>query len=40
VYVCMRATKVLWLLHLHLEALERRPLVENTLIDNKNIPIW
>jgi hypothetical protein len=36
----MSVTKVLWLLYLHLEALERRPLVENTLIHNKNIPIW
>ena len=36
----MRVIKVLWLLHLHVGALERFPLVENTQINNKNITIW
>ena len=36
----MRVTKVLWLLQLHLGDPEHHPLVENTLINNKKIPIW
>jgi hypothetical protein len=35
----MRETKVLWLLHLHLEDPGYYSLVENTLFNDKNIPI-
>jgi hypothetical protein len=33
----MSETKVLWLLHPHLEAQERRSMVENTPFNHKNI---